>query len=203
MARPEFGSPTPFQPEIKYADESLHPVRVAENTSNILKMYFGGKLEDFIPGKNYLRDYTLKFVDAARDGLASHPERVDRLGLISLEDLLQVLAVDRPSDLPPDQKLQALDYSFLTMGAMPDNSQIPFTDFWGNKGALRFSRKGMLRPPFTVAGVQERLHELRVETLKIATGVTLPNANFIDNPPLCRTALFFHVAKAIPLSEAA
>jgi hypothetical protein len=191
---------SPFQKEIIYSNPYMKPRAIAEGTSQILTMYFDNTLPDFDAGREYLTDYTLAYIDNVRAGFAKHPERIDRIGIASLEDLILARQHDRQSTLPEDETLEALDYSLITMGIMPDMVAQPYIDIEGNSHILKlFSRRGMLQPPQTLEQTRGRFHEMWVEIVKIANKTTSPKINFYNNPQVLRTSMFFEVGKNIPL----
>lgn len=191
---------SPFQKEILYSQPDMQPRTIAEGTSQILTMYFNDNIREFGSAKKYLTDYTLTYIDNARAGLAQHPERVNKLGNANIEDLINAMNRDRESTVPEDETLEALDYSLITMGIMPDMVVQPYTDVEGNSHVLRvFSRRGMLRPPYTLEQTRGRFHEMWVEIFKISQQITSPKVNFYNNPEVLRTHMFFEVGKNLPL----
>ena len=202
MVSPEYQpNPSGLQGEITYSNPEVAPRAVANTTASIFNLYFHGVLkgENLEPAQNYLRSVTLKFIDNARAGLAEHPERVDRLGTASLEDLERIVSLDRQPTTPPDETLEALDYSLITMGMIPHMAIWEYKDIEGNNLLFEFSKKGMLRPPFTTIDALNRFHELWREIFKITIQETKPNAGFLSNPALSRTRLFFDTARSLPL----
>lgn len=194
-------SPGVFSKEITYTNPSLKPSVVATGTSDIFSLYFDYKLPHFEVAKDYLQGYTLHFVDIARAGLASHPERVDRIGKATYEDLVRVTTIDRPSPLPKDETLEVLDYTLLTMGMMPEMMVGNYTDIEGNKVIVEFSKRGIFAPPRTLNETKDRIREIWLETLKIAQQITPPDIDFFKNPEVTRTIAFFDVAKMLPLKN--
>lgn len=191
--------PSRFQQEIVYSDPHYKASAIAEGTSNIFSLYFNHGIPHFDVAKRYLTDYTLPFIDSVRAGFAKHPERVDKIGIGSSEDILRVMEVDRESVLPYDETLEALDLSLITMGIMHDMVVQRVVDYDGNIHTVEFSRRGMLQPPETLDQTRERIHELWVETFKIAQQITSPSVQFFENPSVMRTTLFFEVCKSLPL----
>jgi hypothetical protein len=189
-----------FQKEIRYSQPRMNPRAIAEGTSQILSMYFNDNLAEFDLAHGYLKEYTLTYLDNARAGLAKHPERVDKLGNASIEDLINAMQQDRKSTVPEDETLEALDYSLITMGIMPDMAIPPYDEVYENSQATSFfTRKGMLRPPYTLDQTRERFHEMWVEIFKISQRITPPHINFYSKPEILRTNMFFTVGKNLPL----
>lgn len=182
-----------------YQNPDRNPAIVTGNTSEIFSKYFEVKVPLTNSEREYLARYTLPFIDSIRAGLASHPEKVDKLGISKLEDYMKVKAAPRPSVMPPDETLEALDLALITMGIMPDVAFKKHLDQDGNEQILRFSRRGILKPPETLEETRERIHEMWIETIKVGEERTPRKINIFQYPQTARTALFFDVYNSFPI----
>lgn len=191
-----------FQREITYSNPDLVPQVVAACTHNLFDLYFANHLEDDDKemAHNFLARYTIPFIDAARSGLAEYPDLVDKLGKARIQDLLAAKSLDRTSKLPTDETHEILDYTLITMGALPEMVTKKYLDLENNEVILKFSKRGMFEPPKTLDQARLRIRELWSQTVRISQGFIEPSKyNFFNNPEVTRTIAFFDVARRLPL----
>lgn len=200
MAAPEYSIPqSGFHHEITYSKPDLRPAVVTRATSNVFRLYFNEKLDNFGAAKLVLGD-TLEFIHNARSGLANFPGTVDRLALATQKDLRLAQAVDGGPTVPEDEEQEALRFALITMGAMPRLATVYFTDSEKVSHEFRFTQRGMLAPPATLAEAAERLRELWRETMGVANEHTDPKIHIIHNQPTLRAMLFFDVGRQIAVA---
>lgn len=186
--------------EAKYTHPYLKPAVVARTTDTIISHYFGGTLPDFDAASHYLSTDTLGFIDSVRMGLAQHPERVDRMLMASPDDLERALSFDRKSDLPPDEIAEVLDFTLVTMAAMPEVGAVNYTDHDGNQQSLTFNRK-FLNPPRTLDEARIRIRELWAQIFRISNGDAPRNFGPFEHPEIQRSSAFWAKAKSLPLKN--
>lgn len=117
---------TEFQPVIGYREIEKSPPIVVRQTHSLLGLYYQGAIRNPEPARDYLQDYTLRYLKAAEVGSSILYDQLDQLTVQEI-------------DL---ETREAAHHAFIVLAHLPDKARSPFLP----KG---FSRRGMLKAPTT------------------------------------------------------
>ena len=164
-----------FQPTPTYENTERIPQRVIGQTDLLLRLYNTRAILKPEIARNYLHDYTLKFLDKAAQG-------VDRAFSIdeSVVDA-QPLDVNEAADLT--KVVFAWMHYFATSQFLPNG----------------FSRRGMLQAPTTKEQFLQRMAEIKRELAFVVAGLKDINKPLEARPSALRTHNFFRVGAMMPL----
>lgn len=167
---------TEFQPVIGYREIEKSPPLVVRQTYTLLGLYYQGAIRNPQPARDYLHDYTLEYLKAAKEGSYN---LYDQIGQLALQEI----------DL---EIREAAHHAFVILAHLPDRSSSPYLP----KG---FSRRGMLRAPTTLNQFLARIRGLKVGIWQIAEGEVEPYATLEAYPPILRVFKFFEVGSSLPV----
>lgn len=168
--------PERFQPIPGYEDFARVPQRVVTQTDAVLRLYATGAIRNPQLAGDYLRDYTMPFLETARRGVGRvfGPERR--------------LVIDRQHV----EMNEAADFTQVVFSWMPELMESQFLP-------MGFSRRGVLRAPGTAEEFEQRIREIQRELGFIVSGLREPHQLLEANQQALRANAFFRVGATIPL----
>lgn len=179
MLDPEKGIIVPYRREVISYDESRDwsrkPMTVVRQTNTILDLV-AHDLPNLEPARDYLRDYTLGYLEDAGEG---SDELFDPQGIIREDIDVEVR--------------EAAGHAFTVFGHLPDMTTSPFFP----TGFIR--RAGWLKAPETREQFLKRLRELKINIWRLAMREVEPGVIFESQAPLFRTVSFFKVGSELPI----
>ncbi len=176
---------------IRLRNHFLSPVAMAKGTADILDIYFKDLLEDPQPGKDFLEENTIAYLNGAERGLSRYVGKVGAHRNVSIEDMDRMFDLTSGDHRYDPDDYESFDFSVVVFGMLPEVAKYKYLP-------MGFSRRGMVEPPFTTTEYLQRIKEMRREVARILVGQTIPRAIFPFNKPLWRTKLFFDAARQLP-----
>lgn len=164
-----------FQPIPLYENTERIPQRVIVQTDLLLRLYNTRSIRKPEIARDYLHDYTLKFLDKAAQGVES------------------VFPIDESViNTQPLDVNEAADFTNVVFAWMHYFATSPFLP-------NGFSRRGMLQPPTTKKQFIQRTTEIKRELAFVVAGLKDTNTPLEARPPAFRSHNFFRVGAIIPL----
>lgn len=167
-----------FQPIISYREVEKAPPVIARQTHTLLDLLNQGAIKGLGSARDYLHDYTLKFLDTATIG----------------SDMLYDRFRNSSGEIVDLESREAADYALVVFSCLPDRAKSPFLP-------MGFSRKGMLKPPITHGEFLLRIQELKVGVWQVVDGKTEPHSILETDPSLLRVHKFFEVGSNLAIKE--
>lgn len=167
--------PEEFQPVIARKEERS-PFVVVKQTYLLLNLFSKGALvTNFSWGKDYLDDYTLGYLEAAKQGGNT---LFDKEGV--------------STKITDPNLREASCHTAIVLSYIPELLSLLSRNY-------EFSQGGMFRPPETKEEYLERVEEMQKEIGKILNGQIKPDDTDKLNFPLIRTYAFFKVGGKLPV----
>ncbi len=168
-------SPRDFELRI-CQDLETTPVAIAQQTGFIFDLFYRDAIYDRRLGIDFLRRYTLSYLEAARQGARNLCD----FGGISFND----------KDL---NSLQAADHAQVVFSQLPERFKSTFIP--------AFSRIANLKPPSSTKEFSTRIGELKSGVLEFIEGEVEPKSTLEAYPITLRTFGFFRVASELALKS--
>jgi hypothetical protein len=164
-----------FQPIPTYENPERIPRRVIVQTDLLLHLYNTGTIRDPKMARDYLHDYTLRFLDKAAQGV----------GRVFSKDKSVVDAQSLDVN-------EAADFTNVVFAWMHHFATSPFLP-------NGFSRRGMLKAPATREQFLQRTTEIKRELAFVLAGLKDTKKPLEARPSALRTHNFFRVGARMPI----